>query len=66
MLAQTLRTLEADGLVERRVYPEVPPRVEYELTALGDELMEQMMPLVSWVARNAREITKGASAPASA
>jgi DNA-binding HxlR family transcriptional regulator len=56
MLASTLRTLEADGLVERTSYPEVPPRVEYALTELGRELMERMLPLVEWVARNAGEI----------
>ncbi|WP_308797276.1 winged helix-turn-helix transcriptional regulator [Agromyces silvae] len=53
MLASTLRTLEGDGLVRRESYPEVPPRVEYSLTPLGDELMQQMLPLVEWVARNA-------------
>ena len=56
MLASTLRTLEADGLVERTVYPEVPPRVEYALTARGDELMARMMPLMEWIAHNASEI----------
>jgi DNA-binding HxlR family transcriptional regulator len=59
MLASTLRTLEADGLVERRAYPEVPPRVEYALTGLGRELMERMLPLVEWVAANADVITRG-------
>jgi DNA-binding HxlR family transcriptional regulator len=53
MLASTLRTLEADGMVERTSYPEVPPRVEYALTELGQELMERMLPLVEWVAANA-------------
>lgn len=53
MLASTLRTLEADGLVGRTSYPEVPPRVEYSLTELGRELMERMLPLVEWVADHA-------------
>ena len=55
MLASTLRTLEADGLVARTSYPEVPPRVEYALTDLGQELMQRMLPLVEWIAREAEE-----------
>jgi len=58
MLASTLRTLEADGLVERTSYPEVPPRVEYALTELGQELMERMLPLVEWVAANAGAVIR--------
>lgn len=53
MLASTLRTLETDGIVRRVAYPEVPPRVEYSLTPLGAELMERMLPLMEWIARNA-------------
>ncbi|MGC0371082.1 winged helix-turn-helix transcriptional regulator [Microbacterium sp. SLBN-111] len=53
MLASTLKTLEADGLVRRTAYPEVPPRVEYALTALGRDLMMRMLPLMDWVADNA-------------
>lgn len=56
MLASTLRTLEADGIVSRTSYPEVPPRVEYALTELGRELMERMLPLVEWVALRADDI----------
>ncbi|MBW9095408.1 helix-turn-helix transcriptional regulator [Microbacterium jejuense] len=59
MLASTLRTLEKDGFVSRTSYPEVPPRVEYALTPLGDELMERMMPLMAWIGVNAREIVAG-------
>jgi DNA-binding HxlR family transcriptional regulator len=53
MLASTLRTLEADGLVVRESHPEVPPRVEYALSPLGRELMDRMLPLVEWVAQQA-------------
>jgi DNA-binding HxlR family transcriptional regulator len=60
VLTQTLRGMERDGLVARRVHPEVPPRVEYALTELGRELMERMLPLVDWVARNAGEIISDA------
>jgi DNA-binding HxlR family transcriptional regulator len=53
MLAQTLRTLEADGLVLRDVYPVVPPRVDYSLTERGQELVAFLLPLVGWIAANA-------------
>ena len=52
MLAQTLRTLEADGLVAREAYPVVPPRVEYSLTGPGRELTALLLPLVDWVIAN--------------
>jgi DNA-binding HxlR family transcriptional regulator len=50
MLTKTLRQLEANGLVARTMYLEVPPRVEYELTPLGGELLAQVTPLWNWVA----------------
>src|SRR5580700_8940663 len=53
MLAQTLRTLEADGLVLREVYPVVPPRVDYSLTERGRELAALLLPLVDWAVANA-------------
>ena len=56
MLAQTLKTLEADGLVHRDQQPVMPPRVDYSLTPLGDELAEVMVPLLRWVGRNADAI----------
>ena len=48
MLAQTLRRLEQDGLVERTVYPTIPPRVDYTLTPLGVSLLVQIEALVAW------------------
>ena len=48
MLTVTLRTLEADGLVNRKVYAEVPPRVEYYLTETGESLMPHIQSLVDW------------------
>ncbi len=48
MLTQTLRALEADGLVTRTQYPEIPPRVEYELTATGHTLREPLRALEEW------------------
>jgi DNA-binding HxlR family transcriptional regulator len=48
MLTLTLRHLERDGLVGRTVYAEVPPRVEYELTATGRTLIEPAVTLAQW------------------
>ena len=56
MLAQTLRTLEADGLVVRTVQGTIPPRVDYELSPLGHGLAERLLPLVAWVGENAAAI----------
>ena len=56
MLASTLKTLSADGLVHRESFPAVPPHVEYSLTPLGRDLMERMLPLVEWVADHAEGI----------
>ncbi|NDV59815.1 helix-turn-helix domain-containing protein [Bacteroides sp. 519] len=52
MLTVTLRTLEADGLVGRKVYAEVPPRVEYCLTSLGESLIPHIQGLVDWAVEN--------------
>jgi len=56
MLAQTLRTLEADGLVHREVTATVPPRVDYSLTERGTELVARLLPLMEWIADNADDI----------
>jgi DNA-binding HxlR family transcriptional regulator len=48
MLTQQLRELESDGLVHRKVYPEVPPRVEYSATALGRSLEPVVAALTEW------------------
>lgn len=48
MLTQTLRSLEQDGLVTRTVYPEVPPRVEYELTEVGSTLQQPLDAIEQW------------------
>ncbi|NUK49280.1 winged helix-turn-helix transcriptional regulator [Streptomyces lunaelactis] len=48
MLMQQLRELEADGVVHREVYREVPPRVEYSLTELGQALNTALLPLGEW------------------
>ena len=56
MLTQTLRQLERDGLVRRTVYPTVPMRVEYELTALGRTLIEPLSALAQWAECNREAI----------
>lgn len=56
MLATTLRTLTADGLVLRTSLPTVPPHVEYRLTDRGRDLMGRMLPLLEWISTNANEI----------
>ena len=48
MLGQQLRQLEADGLVVRTIYPQVPPKVEYALTAWGEELCPVLDALLQW------------------
>jgi len=55
MLAQQLRALEADGLVRRTVYPEVPPKVEYQLTDWGQALCPVLDSLLSWRERKDAE-----------
>ena len=52
MLTATLRSLERDGLLTRDVYAEVPPRVEYELTALGKAFMKPVCALIDWLQAN--------------
>ena len=56
MLTVTLRSLEADGLVSRVIYPEVPPRVEYSLTKSGENLMPHLNNLVDWALENMKDI----------
>jgi DNA-binding HxlR family transcriptional regulator len=52
MLSQTLRELERNGIVTRHVFPVIPPRVEYELTALGKSLNEPVVALGNWAEKN--------------
>ncbi|THF69615.1 helix-turn-helix transcriptional regulator [Deinococcus sp. Arct2-2] len=52
MLTLTLKRLEADGIVTRTLFPSVPPRVDYELTELGQTLRAALVPLHLWAARN--------------
>jgi len=56
MLTVTLRALERDGLVRRRVYPEVPPRVEYSLTTLGATLRQLVAGFMAWSSEHLAEV----------
>ena len=56
MLTVTLRSLERDGLITRKIFAEVPPRVEYELTQLGMGLLQQIWNLAQWASGNMGEI----------
>ncbi len=58
MLTTTLRNLERDGLVTRTVFPTIPPRVDYELTALGRDLGAPIQGLAEWAFRNGDRIDK--------
>src|SRR3954454_14561493 len=56
MLTQTLRSMEADGLVERRVIDVIPPHVEYSLTALGETLTEPLVAICRWAMEHLPEL----------
>lgn len=56
MLTATLRSLEADGLVARQFFPEIPPRVEYELSNLGRSLVPHIEQLTAWGRENMETI----------
>jgi DNA-binding HxlR family transcriptional regulator len=55
-LTQTLRALERDGLIARRVYAEVPPKVEYSLTPLGWSLTGPLMAMYEWAAEHLDDV----------
>ncbi len=56
MLTKTLRGLERDGLISRKVYPVVPPKVEYSLTPLGRDLMSPLSQLCIWAEDHIEEV----------
>jgi DNA-binding HxlR family transcriptional regulator len=58
MLIQQLKELEADGIVTRTDYREVPPRVDYALTPLGRSLAEALVPLCAWGTENMEAVKR--------
>ncbi len=62
MLAVTLKSLEADGLVKRTVYAQIPPKVEYELTSRGTSLLPHLHHLAEWAVHNMKDIEKSRKA----
>lgn len=58
VLSGTLRTLEADELIQRKVYPVVPPKVEYSLTSVGLSLIPLITQLTEWAQKNMKGILK--------
>ena len=56
VLSSTLRTLEADGLIDRKVYAQVPPKVEYTLTDTGRSLIPLLVQLMEWAQRNMKNV----------
>lgn len=56
VLSSTLKTLEADGLIDRKVYAQVPPKVEYSLTDTGRSLIPLIMQLTEWAQQNMTKI----------
>lgn len=56
MLTVTLRSLENDGMVHRKVYAEIPPRVEYQLTDIGKSFIPHLNNLIEWALENSNQI----------
>lgn len=56
VLSTTLKTLEADGLIDRKVYAQVPPKVEYTLTETGRSLIPLLVQLMEWAQRNMKNV----------
>lgn len=56
VLSSTLRTLEADGFIDRKVYAVVPPKVEYRLTEVGESLLPLIQQLTEWAQTNMKKV----------
>jgi len=58
MLTNTLKNLQQDHLLTRKSYPEIPPRVEYSLTKMGESLMPTVQMMISWAQEHFEDVTK--------
>lgn len=58
MLTSTLKMLEADDIIIRKAYPEVPPRVEYSISRRGETLLPILQELIDWASQNMKKIVK--------
>lgn len=56
VLSSTLRTLEADGFIDRKIYAVVPPKVEYRLTEVGESLLPLIRQLTEWAQTNMKRV----------
>lgn len=56
VLSQRLKVLEAEGFINRKVYPEVPIRVEYSLTEFGEAYVERLLELTQWMSENSPKV----------
>ncbi|MBV8468303.1 MAG: helix-turn-helix transcriptional regulator [Burkholderiaceae bacterium] len=64
MLAQQLRQLEADGIVARKMYPQIPPKVEYSMTTWGQALCPALDALLKWAEQREELTSPDSQAPA--
>lgn len=58
MLTVTLRTLESHGLIVRTIYPQIPPKVEYTITEMGQEFLQHLVVMLDWACVNMDAISR--------
>ena len=58
MLTVTLKTLESHGLITRKMYPQIPPKVEYSITPLGEEFLQHLVVVLNWACVNNESLAR--------
>ncbi len=58
MLTVTLKHLDATGLIKRKMYPQIPPKVEYTITPMGEEFLQHLVVMLDWACRNTSAIAR--------